>query len=215
MLNESDMTCTWAVTMKTGHRRRHNTAQTHTHACKGPTPIDKYYTHMPNAFTHTHSSPSSVWLPLTRPRDIFPRQVLFQFGLQSGGGLVAARWNLPRVRRLWSTAAFLIFFCGLWLSVQLPGPTMWSPHSRKQSQHCDPDVAFHDAPVPELDCFQHLKKDSFLVCPFRQTTSTNRLVSSLKTTKWCDWRVKQTANYTEPFSGKVEENFPLIKIPDV
>lgn len=37
---------------------------THTQACKGPTPIDKYYTHSPNAFTlsliHTHTHRAAV-----------------------------------------------------------------------------------------------------------------------------------------------------------
>lgn len=83
--------------------------------------------------SHRHTAPCSVWGSVWWRLVTYSHKVSFEFGLESKGGLDATRWNLPRMRRLWSppTAVFL-FFCGFWLSAPPSLLILQRDHQKKQ-----------------------------------------------------------------------------------
>ena len=95
----------------------HTHTHTHTEACKGPTLIDKYYTHTPNAFTHTRSGPAVC--DSLFDATFFPDKFYFSldFGLEAAssqtGGICHEEEDFDPLQH------FFFFFCGF-LTVRSP-----------------------------------------------------------------------------------------------
>lgn len=95
--------------------------------------------------SHRHTAPCSVWGSVWWRLVTYSHKVSFEFGLESKGGLDAARWNLPRMRRLWSPPPR--YFSSSVVSDCPPLPPSSSYYvitrkSRKQRLHCDFEVTF-------------------------------------------------------------------------
>lgn len=104
------------------HIHRHARVQ----VCKSLTLIDKYYTHMLNTHKQIAVYPSRVWFSAWRiAATFFPDTFLFQFGLWSEGGLVAARCNLPWEKKtLIYCSTFLLLLWFLTVHFTQPGSTL-------------------------------------------------------------------------------------------
>lgn len=156
--------------------------------CKSLTLIDKYYTHMLNTHTHTQIAvyPSRVWFSAwCIAATFFPDTLLFQFGLWSEGGLVAARCNLPWEKKtLIYCSTFLLLLWFLTVHFTQPGSTLIAQKKyflKKQKIEL-PLWPWCNFPwviiVPDLELFHRMKLWFFPGLSF-YTNSINKQAASL------------------------------------
>lgn len=161
MLKESYQTCYHADTTQ-----KHTHTHPQTHTGERPCPDRQIpHTHAKrlNKHTHTEGSLSGVRPSLWRiPGIFFPRQVFFSLNslwwtLVWRRPLVAARWNLPWVRRLWSSSSVVSDCLSMVLAAPQSGTQRWQRDAHRDTTL--PESAPWGGLFPGLDGVKHTERN--------------------------------------------------------